>query len=305
MREYRILADQRSAEEISDLLLDAGALSASLEDADADSTDEQPLYGEPGLEPQTQAWPRSIISVLTEDGFNFMKALAEAVAQAGADAPELLDVSDVEDQDWVRITQAQFQPSHVSPRLWIVPSWSEPPEPDAIIVRLDPGVAFGTGSHPTTRLCLNWLDENLRAEDDVLDYGCGTGILAIGAKKLGAGRVTGTDIDPQAVEAARDNAARNDAEADFHLPDSMPEGRFSVVVANILANPLKILAPALLGRVAPGGSLVLSGILAKQADEVIEAYRAVDPTLPLSLWREENGWVCLAGARAQSAAKEA
>ena len=305
MREYRILADQRSAEEISDLLLDAGALSASLEDADADSTDEQPLYGEPGLEPQTQAWPRSIISVLTEDGFNFMKALAEAVAQAGADAPELLDVSDVEDQDWVRITQAQFQPSHVSPRLWIVPSWSEPPEPDAIIVRLDPGVAFGTGSHPTTRLCLNWLDENLRAEDDVLDYGCGTGILAIGAKKLGAGRVTGTDIDPQAVEAARDNAARNDAEADFHLPDSMPEGRFSVVVANILANPLKILAPALLGRVAPGGSLVLSGILAKQADEVIEAYRAVDPTLPLSLWREENGWVCLAGARAQNAAKEA
>lgn len=299
MREYRILADQRSAEELSDLLLDAGALSAAIEDADADSTDEQPLYGEPGLEPQAQAWPRSIISVLTEDGFDFRAALAAAVAQTGADEPELLETSDVEDQDWVRITQAQFQPSHVSPRLWIVPSWSEPPEPNALIVRLDPGVAFGTGSHPTTRLCLNWLDENLHPEDDVLDYGCGTGILAIGASKLGAGRVTGTDIDPQAVEAARDNATRNDVRADFHLPDSMPEGRFSVVVANILANPLKILAPALLGRVAKGGSLVLSGILARQADEVIEAYRAVDPNLPLRLWREEGGWVCLAGTRVE------
>ncbi|MDO5531846.1 50S ribosomal protein L11 methyltransferase [Sutterella sp.] len=297
MREYRILADQRSAEELSDLLLDAGVLSAALEDADADSTDEQPLYGEPGLEPQTQAWPRSIISILTADGFDFQGALAAAVAQAGCDAPELLETSDVEDQDWVRITQAQFQPAHVSPRLWIVPSWSEPPEPDALIMRLDPGVAFGTGSHPTTRLCLNWLDENLHAHDSVLDYGCGTGILAIGAKMLGAGRVTGTDIDPQAVEAARDNASTNGAQADFHLPDAMPEGRFSVVVANILANPLKLLAPALLGRVAPGGRLVLSGVLARQADEVIAAYAAADPTLPLSVWREDSGWVCLAGSR--------
>ena len=225
MREYRILADQRSAEEISDLLLDAGALSAALEDADADSTDEQPLYGEPGLEPQTQAWPRSIISVLTADGFDFKGALDAAVAQAGCEAPKLLETSDVENQDWVRITQAQFQPSHVSPRLWIVPSWSEPPATDAVIIRLDPGVAFGTGSHPTTR----------------------------------------------------------------------------VVVANILANPLKLLAPALLGRVAPGGSLVLSGILARQADEVIAAYRAADPGLPLKLWREENGWVCLAGTRSAQA----
>lgn len=301
MREYRILADQRSAEEISDLLLDAGALSAALEDADADSTDEQPLYGEPGLEPQTQAWPRSIISVLTADGFDFKGALDAAVAQAGCEAPKLLETSDVEDQDWVRITQAQFQPSHVSPRLWIVPSWSEPPATDAVIIRLDPGVAFGTGSHPTTRLCLNWLDENLKPADNVLDYGCGTGILAIGAKKLGAGRVTGTDIDPQAVEAACDNAERNGCAADFHLPESMPEGEFSVVVANILANPLKLLAPALLGRVAPGGSLVLSGILARQADEVIAAYRAADPGLPLKLWREGNGWVCLAGTRSAQA----
>ena len=297
MREYKILADERSAEALSDLLLDAGALSASLEDADADSTDEQPLFGEPGLEPETQAWPRSIISVLTDDGFDFKAALEAACREVKCAVPELIESSDVEDQDWVRITQAQFQPAHVSPRLWIVPSWSEPPEKDALVVRLDPGVAFGTGSHPTTRLCLNWLDENLKGGEDVLDYGCGTGILAIGAKKLGAGRVSGVDIDPQAVEAARWNAGENGVEADFHLPSETPEERFPIVVANILANPLKLLAPALLGHVAPKGSLVLSGILERQADQVIAAYRAADPTLPLKLWRAQEGWVCLAGTR--------
>lgn len=169
---------------------------------------------------------------------------------------------------------------------------------DALNVRLDPGVAFGTGSHPTTRLCLNWLDGNIKSADRVLDYGCGTGILAIGAKKLGAAEVCGTDIDPQAVEAARDNAIRNDVEAQFWLPADMPEGTFSIVVANILANPLKLLAPALLGRVAAHGALVLSGVLARQADEVIDVYKAADPTLVLSVWCEEDGWVCLAGRRA-------
>ena len=143
---------------------------------------EAPLYGEPGLEPETCAWPRSIISVLTADDCHFKNLLDDCVKELGCEAPELLSVSDVEDQDWVRITQAQFQPSHVSPRLWIVPSWSEPPVADALNVRLDPGVAFGTGSHPTTRLCLNWLDENIKSADRVLDYGCGTGILAIGAR---------------------------------------------------------------------------------------------------------------------------
>ena len=298
MREYRILADERSAEDLSDLFLEKGALAASLEDADADSTDEAPLYGEPGLEPETCAWSRSIISVLTADDCHFKNLLDDCVKELGCDAPELLSVSDVEDQDWVRITQAQFQPSHVSPRLWIVPSWSEPPVADALNVRLDPGVAFGTGSHPTTRLCLNWLDENIKPADRVLDYGCGTGILAIGAKKLGAAEVCGTDIDPQAVEAARDNAIRNDVEAQFWLPADMPEGTFSIVVANILANPRKLLAPALLGRVAAHGALVLSGVLARQADEVIAVYKAADPTLVLSVWREEDGWVCLAGRRA-------
>lgn len=297
MREIKLLADERCAEALADLLMDAGALSAVIEDADADQPDEKPLYGEPGLEPENCAWPRSVISLLVEDGFDVATNLAIAVAAQGCDAPEILSEAEVENADWVRITQAQFPPTQVSERLWIVPTWHELPDENAVNVRLDPGVAFGTGSHPTTHLCLQWLDSHVTAEDRVLDYGCGTGILGIAAKRLGVASVLGTDIDEQAVEAARANAAMNDVEATFVLPADMPEGQFSVVVANILSNPLKLLAPALLARVQKGGALVLSGILARQAEEVIEVYRAADPAVKLAVWREEDGWVCIAGRR--------
>ena len=198
------VADERSAEALSDMLMDAGALSATIEDADAESTDEKPLYGEPGLEPDNCAWPRSIVSILADDDFDLETSLAIAVKALKCEKPELLGTEEVEDADWVRITQAQFQPTQVSDRLWIVPTWHDLPNEDAINVRLDPGVAFGTGSHPTTHLCLQWLDANVKATDRVLDYGCGTGILAIAAKLVGAAEVAGTDIDPQAVEAAGD-----------------------------------------------------------------------------------------------------
>ncbi len=297
MRQIKILADERSAEALSDMLMDAGALSAAIEDADAESTDEKPLYGEPGFEPENCAWPRSIISILAEEDFDLDTALAIAVNALKCEKPELLESAPVEDVDWVRVTQAQFQPTQVSDRLWIVPTWHDLPNENAINVRLDPGVAFGTGSHPTTHLCLQWLDANVGAADHVLDYGCGTGILAIAAKLVGAASVTGTDIDPQAVEAAHDNALMNQVEASFYLPDDMPEGTYDVVVANILANPLKLLAPALLGRVKPQGALVLSGVLARQADEVISAYRAIDPSVKLAVWRQEEDWVCIAGRR--------
>ena len=212
--------------------------------------------------------------------------------------PKIVADKPVENADWVRITQAQFQPVKVSERMWIVPTWHEPPAGDkAINIRLDPGVAFGTGSHPTTHLCLQWLDSHVLAHQSVLDYGCGTGILAIAAKKLGADNVLGTDIDPQAVEAAIENARANEAAARFVLPDEMPEGCFDIVVANILSNPLKLLAPALLSRVAPEGYLVLSGVLARQAQEVIDVYREHDPQVKLSVWKEEDGWVCIAGQR--------
>lgn len=297
LREIKFLCLERSAEDFGDLMIDAGAMSVSIEDADLGSPDEKPLYGEPGTEPDTFAWTRSIVSVLADEKFDALQAAAIAAKALGIETPAMQSDTVVPDEDWVRITQAQFSPVKVSDRLWIVPSWHEPPSSDAINIRLDPGVAFGTGSHPTTHLCLQWLDTHVTGEDSVLDYGCGTGILAIAAAKLGAASVLGTDIDPQAVESAAYNARHNEVEARFVLPAELPSERFSLVVANILSNPLKVLAPALLGRIAPGGRLVLSGVLARQAEEVIEVYRRTDPNVELSVWREEDGWVCIAGTR--------
>ncbi len=299
MREITLLVNDREAEVLGDALMDAGALSVCIEDADADTPDEQPLYGEPGLEPTKLAWKNSLLKVLVEDDFDYGLDVAIAVKALNIKEPQVISDKPVENADWVRITQAQFQPVRVSDRLWIVPTWHEPPAGDtAINIRLDPGVAFGTGSHPTTHLCLQWLDANVQKDQTVLDYGCGTGILAIAAKKLGAANVLGTDIDPQAVDAAIDNAQANDALAHFVLPEDMPEGTFDIVVANILSNPLKLLAPALLARVKPHGHLVLSGVLARQAQEVIDVYQKHDPSVKLSVWKESEGWVCIAGTKA-------
>ncbi len=299
MREITLLVNDREAEVLGDALMDAGALSVCIEDADADTPDEQPLYGEPGLEPTKLAWKNSLLKVLVEDDFDYGLDVAIAVKALNIKEPQVISDKPVENADWVRITQAQFQPVRVSDRLWIVPTWHEPPAGDtAINIRLDPGVAFGTGSHPTTHLCLQWLDANVQKDQTVLDYGCGTGILAIAAKKLGAANVLGTDIDPQAVDAAIDNAQANDAPARFVLPEDMPEGTFDIVVANILSNPLKLLAPALLARVKPHGHLVLSGVLARQAQEVIDVYQKHDPSVKLSVWKESEGWVCIAGTKA-------
>ena len=299
MREITLLVNDREAEVLGDALMDAGALSVCIEDADADTPDEQPLYGEPGLEPTKLAWKNSLLKVLVEDDFDYGLDVAIAVKALNIKEPQVISDKPVENADWVRITQAQFQPVRVSDRLWIVPTWHEPPAGDtAINIRLDPGVAFGTGSHPTTHLCLQWLDANVQKDQTVLDYGCSTGILAIAAKKLGAANVLGTDIDPQAVDAAIDNAQANDAPARFVLPEDMPEGTFDIVVANILSNPLKLLAPALLARVKPHGHLVLSGVLARQAQEVIDVYQKHDPSVKLSVWKESEGWVCIAGTKA-------
>jgi len=294
--ELTLSADERSAEALADALVDAGALSVSLEDANAETPDEQPLFGEPGLVPERHAWTASRLRVLVEDGAG--EAIVRAAAEAIGIAPPAIEFrAVVADTDWVRATQSQFPPTRISDRLWIVPTWHEPPDPEAVVVRLDPGVAFGTGTHPTTRLCLRWLDANVRPGASVLDYGCGSGILAIAAAKLGASRVVGSDIDPQAMQAARANSEANAVRADYTEPDSLGAGTWDVVLANILSNPLMLLAPALLARVAPGGALVLSGILERQAGQVVEAYRAVDASVPLSVWAADEGWVCLAGHR--------
>ncbi len=295
--EVVLQAEAGYAESLGDALLEVGCLSVAVEDADADTPTEAPLYGEPGLEPGRHAWQRSRLRVLVAGSRDDAVRLIETASSSlGVRPPPLEGCTAVDDRDWVRATQTQFPPTRISDRLWIVPSWHEVPQ-GAIAVRLDPGVAFGTGTHPTTQLCLTWLEANVTAGSSVLDYGCGSGILSIAAAKLGSGFVVGVDIDVQALVAARANAAANGIAARYTDPEGLEPSTFDIVVANILSNPLKLLAPALLARVRRGGALVLSGILERQAEELIETYRNADPTVPLRVWRDIDGWACLAGSR--------
>jgi ribosomal protein L11 methyltransferase len=296
-REVEVIVDGAIVEALSDALIDAGALSVAVEDADANRAGEIPLYGEPGLEPVSRAWCRSRLTFMMDAGDDGASILAAASAAILQPAPAITSVRDVGAADWVRVTQAQFPPMQLDDLLWIVPTWHEPPDPAAINIRLDPGVAFGTGTHPTTRLCLQWLARSDLSHADVLDYGCGSGILAIAAAKLGARTVVGTDIDARALDAARANSAINCVNARYTLPQELGCGTYDVVLANILAMPLLILAPALVARVAPGGHIVLSGILDRQVREVIDTYAGVTDELSLSVWRSEEGWSCVVGAR--------
>ena len=289
-----IETDCAHAEALADALMDAGALSASIEDADAGTPEEKPQFGEPGSV-TTPGWDRSRVVALLETGTDIDELLAVCAPVAGLSETPTYTTTPVAEQNWVQITQAQFEPIRVSQRLWIVPSWHEAPDPEAIVIILDPGMAFGTGSHPTTRLCLEWLERTVQGGEALLDYGCGSGILAIAAAKLGAAPVTGVDIDPQAIVAAEYNAERNAVTAHFADSAHAIEGQFDIVVANILSNPLKALAPAICAHVRPGGRLALSGILAEQADDLIACYA---PYLPLSIADTREGWVCLSGTKA-------
>jgi ribosomal protein L11 methyltransferase len=288
-----IEADEKSAGPLSDVLLELGAQSSSIEDALAGTVQERPIFGEPG-ESAEGAWHHSVVSGLFPAGTDIPAVVAAAAQALGLARPFRYHVDEVPEQDWVRLTQSQFEPIRITPRLWIIPSWHTAPDPSAVNLVLDPGLAFGTGSHPTTRLCLAWLDRHLRGGETVLDYGCGSGILAIAALKLGAGRAVGVDIDPQAVAASRDNAARNRVGAEFYLPGEAPKVAADVVVANILANPLKVLAPVLAAATRPGGRIVLSGVLAAQAEETAAAYRE---WFDIGQDGEDEGWVCLSGKR--------
>ena len=273
------------AEAWSDSLLEAGALSVDVSDPFAGTDRETPMFGEPG-EPPSSLWQTSRIAALLPDGAD-VRAAFDAVALP-LPAYETYPVAD---EDWVRKTQSQFGPIEIAPDFFIVPTWSDPPRADAFNLRLDPGLAFGTGSHPTTRLCLRWLREAIRGGESLLDYGCGSGILAIAAAKLGAANVVGVDVDPQAIGASNANAAMNGVDARFALPETLGPGRFDIVVANILANPLMLLAPALCARVADGGAIALSGVLAGQTDDVVAAYA---PWFTLAAVREDEGGVLLA-----------
>lgn len=286
--------DAEHAEALSEALLELGALSVDLLDADADTPDEQAIFGEPG-EPPPGVWQHNRVSALFDDDSDVPAILRQAASNIGLAELPVYRIETLGDNDWVRLTQSQFEPIPISNRLWIVPTWHTPSDPAAINIVLDPGLAFGTGSHPTTRLCLRWLDEHINGGESVLDYGCGSGILAIAALKLGAARAVGVDVDPQAVIASRDNAVANQVDhATFCLPDDAPHDSYDLVVANILTNPLRMLAPLLANATRKGGQIVLSGILEAQAQDVMGIYQQwFDLDEPVF----EDGWSCLSGSK--------
>jgi ribosomal protein L11 methyltransferase len=296
--ELRIEVGRDEADPWSDALLEAGALSVQAEDADAESPDEQPLYGEPGMPAAASdavpGWRRTVLAALLDAAQDPDATLAAAAALLGAPVPPMLELRFVPDQDWVRLTQSQFEPIPIGERLVIAPSWHAGVDPSRVEIVLDPGLAFGTGSHPTTRLCLQWLERHLRPGATVIDYGCGSGILAIAAARLGAGPVVGVDIDPQALLATRDNAQRNRVEVEVRSTTDPRPDPAEVVVANILSSPLKLLAPMLTDLVRPGGTLVISGVLERQIDEVSAAYA---PRLALTVAGRADGWACLAATQ--------
>jgi ribosomal protein L11 methyltransferase len=288
-----IHADASYAEALSEALLEHGALSVDMLDADADTPDEQAIFGEPG-EPTSAVWQHNLVNALFESEAHVADILQACCSDLGIAPIPAHKIETLEESDWVRLTQAQFDPIRISQRLWIVPTWHTPTDPTAINIALDPGLAFGTGSHPTTRLCLRWLDNHLHGGESVLDYGCGSGILAIAAMKLNAGSAVGVDVDAQAIQASHDNASANHVRADFYLPEHASLTQYDVVVANILTNPLRALAPLLAGATQSGGRIVLSGVLGEQADEVMRIYAQWFDMAPAIV---EDGWACLFGVK--------
>ena len=287
-----LVVEGRHAGALSDALEAEGALATEITDADAGTPREEAVFGEPGAE--AAPWPRARVGALFALDADLAGALERALQASGAPALAAASVDRVEDTDWVALNQRQFDPIRAGERLWIVPTWHAPPEPGAVNVVLDPGAAFGTGSHPTTRLVLAWLERHVRAGDAVLDYGCGSGILGIAALKLGARSATAVDVDPAALEAARYNSGRNGVALDVRDAHAALVGAADITVANILANPLRMLAPLLATHTRAGGRIALSGILEPQAAEVIRAYA---PWAALEVAGNDAGWVLLAGRR--------
>ena len=291
MIELHILAPQDQVESLSDVLLELSALSVSVEDADAHTEHEQALFGEPGMPPLASSWVRSKVMALFDDEGVLKEAKDCLLGLEAFESCQILTEIEVPAEDWVRITQAQFQPVAITEDFWIVPSWHEVPSYAKKVIRLDPGLAFGTGTHPTTRMCLAWSTQHDFDAERVMDYGCGSGILAISAVLHGAKHADAVDIDPSAVQAAQQNARDNqvDDQMQVGLPDTS-KGPYDTVFANILATPLKVLAPLLCGLLKPGGHLVLAGILERQEMELKEAYA---PYCHLEVSNVCEGWILM------------
>jgi ribosomal protein L11 methyltransferase len=289
MYELSLLCPEDRVDVLSDALDALDALSVSVEDADAQTPAEQALFGEPGMPPPKDGWQRSRMVALFAQEALAKEAAVLLGAQDFFEDCQLLGIQTLEDQDWVRLTQSQFAPVEVTPDFWIVPTWHEPPEQARHIIRLDPGLAFGTGTHPTTRMCLRWIAQHDVQGQRVLDYGCGSGILAIGAAKYGAITIDAVDIDEAAVTSTELNAQANGVQLQAGLPDKA-QGQYQTVLANILATPLKVLAPLLCSHVTPGGHLVLAGILERQAEELKAAYA---PWVALEVADTQEGWILM------------
>ena len=287
--ELVLLVPENSVEAVSDALDALDALSVSVEDADAQTDHEQALFGEPDMPPPKAGWNRSRVVSLFASEAQAVDAAELLKAQDFFSDCAVIAIQNVPDQDWVRLTQSQFAPVEITPEFWIVPTWHEPPAQALQVIRLDPGLAFGTGTHPTTRMCLKWTASQKDSLGRVLDYGCGSGILAIGAAKFGATEIDAVDIDEAAVQSTRANADANHVQLKAGLPDKA-SGQYQTVLANILATPLKVLAPLLCAHVVKGGSLVLAGILARQADELKAAYA---PWCALQVTDSEEGWILM------------
>jgi ribosomal protein L11 methyltransferase len=301
MVELLLLVPQDCVERASDALMhELDAFSVSIEDADAETGTEQAIFGEPGMPLSEAAWPRCSLRALYATEEAATDAVTHLLAQNWAGGVRVDSMRPVVDQDWVRLTQSQFEPVSITPEFWIVPSWHEPPAAATCTIRLDPGLAFGTGTHPTTRMCLRWIARRSREVDRpwarVLDYGCGSGVLSIAAAMHGARAVDAVDIDPAAVGATRDNAHANGVSVHAGLPESAT-GTYAVVLANILANPLQLLAPLLCRHVAvDGGELVLAGILERQADDLRAAF---EPWLNLRVSDVDDGWILMTARRSR------
>lgn len=297
MFELSLLCPEDRVDVLSDALDALDALSVSVEDADAQTPAEQALFGEPGMPPPKEGWQRSRMVALFAQESVAKEAAQLLGVQDFFEGCRLLGIQAVADQDWVRLTQSQFAPVEITSDFWIVPTWHEPPAQARQIIRLDPGLAFGTGTHPTTRMCLRWIARHGVQGQRVLDYGCGSGILAIGAAKYGATEIDAVDIDEAAVTSTELNAEANHVRLQAGLPDKA-QGQYQTVLANILATPLKVLAPLLCSYVAPGGSLVLAGILERQADELKGAYA---PWMRLDVVDSQEGWILMSAASADTA----
>ncbi|HEY4664373.1 MAG TPA: 50S ribosomal protein L11 methyltransferase [Comamonas sp.] len=295
MHELNLMCPEERVEDVSDALDALDALSVSVEDMDAQTESEQPLFGEPGMPAPKEGWNRSRIVALFPNEEAAAQAQALLQLQDFFEGCQVLGIREVEQQDWVRLTQSQFQPVDITPEFWIVPTWHELPEGAKISIRLDPGLAFGTGTHPTTRMCLRWIAKQPKGTlGRTLDYGCGSGILAIGAAKFGAENIDAVDIDQDAVTSTELNAQANHVTLNAGLPDQA-QGEYHTVLANILATPLKMLAPLLVSHVEAGGHLVLAGILERQADELKEAYA---PYIQLDVADSEDGWILMTAQKA-------